>query len=641
MVVGYILSFLLLLFLYGLNIFNRFKLKHLPGPNYRLFTGSMSDIPAEGYHLFQKNLHDLHGPIVAFFLGRSMNVSVADVDLARSITLNSKDFPARPKAIFSSRENHGLFHATGVKWKRIRNAVIPMFADRHLQHFMHPMHTSTKYWVDALLRWPQDKPLDMHQLFGHLSLSIIVETAFGVPGPFSSPLSADLDPATSSIESPPSQTNTSPGQKERENLGNTSAATTAIYALTTQLASPVYRQRILTAAQAVLSQRGLGLLGTTILLIFPFLAALVDWLPPVYAQLADIEKSQMVLDGLSAQVRSTRRLLQELPSQISLLRPDTFPQTSASAITKMDCSEGKQAVQRCERVNAVPDIPKFSQDFVDLLLQARVKEDGDRLLTEDELRDQSNSFLLAGYETTANTLAFAVFLLARNAGPLSQLLSEIDNNHQYLSLESTNRGVLSARFPFAELCVKETLRLFPPGAALLREAARDTHVSGWAIPCGTKVAISVFSIHRDERYWVEPNSFRPERFQPGSKLCKNPHAFMPFGAGVRSCVGARFAMQELVLVLVELLSRVTFTLVRDIKQEGSSTLSRNQEMNSSKGDTLCHFPSPHQSQAGQSQNSPPPHELRVKSAFTLGPANGVWVTVKPRLKGAVTPPRNV
>jgi cytochrome P450 len=114
-------------------------------------------------------------------------------------------------------------------------------------------------------------------------------------------------------------------------------------------------------------------------------------------------------------------------------------------------------------------------------------------------------------------------------------------------------------YPFVAAVVKEALRLFPPAHTTNREcvAAAGCTLTGAAgqqyhIPCGTWVHINIWGMHRSAKYWKEPTAFRPDRFLEGSEeaAARHPNAYMPFGIGPRMCIGWRFAMQEVQMVLI-------------------------------------------------------------------------------------------
>jgi thromboxane-A synthase/cytochrome P450 family 3 subfamily A len=164
---------------------------------------------------------------------------------------------------------------------------------------------------------------------------------------------------------------------------------------------------------------------------------------------------------------------------------------------------------------------------------------------------QCVTFLLAGYETTANALAFAVYCLARHPEAEARLLQEVD------ALAAAKGGGAGggrlpalapedlASLPFTAAVIDEALRLYPPATAAIRHVEEPFSLGGHLVPAGCELVVLIWSLHRDPACWPDPLAFRPERWLPGGEAlaARNPHAYMPFGGGARMCVGYKFALQ--------------------------------------------------------------------------------------------------
>jgi cytochrome P450 len=173
-------------------------------------------------------------------------------------------------------------------------------------------------------------------------------------------------------------------------------------------------------------------------------------------------------------------------------------------------------------------------DILSLLLQAR-HEDGEPM-TDRELRDELMTLLVAGHETTATGLSWAIELLAHHPEELDRLEADLAaGNDEYL-----------------DAVIKETLRLRPVIALVLRKLVEPMEIGGRLLPAGVTVAPSIYLVHRNPEIYPEPERFRPERFieQPAGT-----YTWIPFGGGVRRCLGAAFAEFEMAVVLRELVSR--------------------------------------------------------------------------------------
>ena len=191
-------------------------------------------------------------------------------------------------------------------------------------------------------------------------------------------------------------------------------------------------------------------------------------------------------------------------------------------------------------------------DLLSMLLLA-VDEEGDRgRMTDEQLRDEAMTLFLAGHETTANALTWAWYLLAQNAEAEAALHAELDR-----VLEG-GRAPTAEDLPalrYTEMVVAETMRLYPPAWAIGRLAVEDHEVGGYLIPRGSLVLVSQYVMHRDPRFFPEPERFDPARFAPEAKEARPQFSYFPFGGGVRRCIGEGFAWTEAVLVLAALARR--------------------------------------------------------------------------------------
>jgi len=205
-------------------------------------------------------------------------------------------------------------------------------------------------------------------------------------------------------------------------------------------------------------------------------------------------------------------------------------------------------------------VEQQSHNLLKMFIQARKRESGD-LLTRDEVKAQAVLFLLAGYETTANTLAYAIYLISTNKESEKLLLEEIDA-HPQQDLRDLSR---SGKMVYLEGVIKEALRLFGPIPVTDRHAAEDMDIEGdmginVPILKGQIVNIYTRGLSRSGKYWTDPDKFKPERFVPGSEIyhLQNHKAFMPWGLGPRQCVAADFALQEAKVALIALYRRFRF-----------------------------------------------------------------------------------
>jgi cytochrome P450 len=193
--------------------------------------------------------------------------------------------------------------------------------------------------------------------------------------------------------------------------------------------------------------------------------------------------------------------------------------------------------------------PEARGDVLGVLLGAR-DADGNAL-TETELHDELMTLLVAGHETTASTLAWAVYQLLRHPEVAERVRAEVGNER--VDLDTLPRLV------FLDAVIKETLRLDPIVPFIGRVLRAPFRVAGWDLPTGVVVAPCIYLAHRRAASWPDPERFAPERFL-GRAASASPNAFFPFGGGGRRCIGMPFALYEMKVVLATLLSRTRLAL---------------------------------------------------------------------------------
>ena len=183
-----------------------------------------------------------------------------------------------------------------------------------------------------------------------------------------------------------------------------------------------------------------------------------------------------------------------------------------------------------------------SGDLLSMLLDAR-DEDGNPMSAQ-QLRDEVMTLFVAGHETTANALDWAFYLLAQNPESEETLMTEI----AALGGRPPTMADL-ARLPYSEWVMKEAIRLYPPAAGATREPLHDISLGGYRLPKGSNIAISTYTMHRNAAFFPDPLRFDPERFSPAREADIPKHAYLPFGAGPRVCIGNTFAMMEAQVIL--------------------------------------------------------------------------------------------
>lgn len=196
--------------------------------------------------------------------------------------------------------------------------------------------------------------------------------------------------------------------------------------------------------------------------------------------------------------------------------------------------------------------PRPVHDLLDLLLEAEDPESGRRMSTA-ELRDNLLTFIVAGHETTALTLAWALYLVAFDQDVQDRARSEAKS---VLGDRAATVADL-ADLPYCRAIIDETLRLYPPAAFLSRTARAPDRLCGREVRPGDTIILPIYALHRHHLLWRDPDRFDPARFADAGRIDR--FAYLPFGGGPRICIGASFALQEAVIVLASLLARFRFT----------------------------------------------------------------------------------
>jgi cytochrome P450 len=196
-------------------------------------------------------------------------------------------------------------------------------------------------------------------------------------------------------------------------------------------------------------------------------------------------------------------------------------------------------------------------DLLSMLLQAQ-DDDGSRM-TDRQLRDEVMTLFLAGHETTALSLSWTWYLLAQHPEIERKLVAELKE-----TLNGRSARVADLlRLHYLEMVVKEAMRLYPPAWIIGREALQGFEINGYFIPGGAQVSMSPWLMHRDQRYFDQPEEFRPERWASEQIKQLPKYAYFPFGGGPRLCIGNSFAMMEAKLILATIAQKFHLDLVPD------------------------------------------------------------------------------
>lgn len=216
------------------------------------------------------------------------------------------------------------------------------------------------------------------------------------------------------------------------------------------------------------------------------------------------------------------------------------------------------------------------ESFVEKMIRQHAHPGNESLLSlmaaegsDKKMRDEVMTLLLAGHETTAATLTWVWYLLSQHPEVERRLHAEVDE------VLAGRRATLSdvPRLVYTKMIVSETLRLYPPVWLLPRKTKNPDCLDQHIIPANSDVLICVYTIHRHPRFWDQPGRFDPERFAPDKGPGRDSGAYLPFGAGPRTCLGSRFGLMEAVLMVAMIAQRFSLRLAdQKVEPEASLTL---------------------------------------------------------------------
>ncbi len=197
------------------------------------------------------------------------------------------------------------------------------------------------------------------------------------------------------------------------------------------------------------------------------------------------------------------------------------------------------------------------EDLLDYMLKAEDPQTGRRMSPKDLLHNMQ-FFIVAGHETTALTLAWALYLIAHDERVQEQARKEaIGVLGRGEAARAAGAGDI-IQAPYIEQILQETMRLYPPVGFLARKTRAPDQLYDREVKAGDTIFLNIYSLHRHELYWDNPAAFNPDNFSPEKVSNRNKFLHLPFGAGPRICVGANFAMMQAQIILMSLLARFKF-----------------------------------------------------------------------------------
>ncbi|XP_050452053.1 cytochrome P450 4C1-like [Cataglyphis hispanica] len=184
------------------------------------------------------------------------------------------------------------------------------------------------------------------------------------------------------------------------------------------------------------------------------------------------------------------------------------------------------------------------------MLDLLIKASRDNFLIDLDIREEVDTFMFEGHDTTAMGMTFALLLLAEHKDVQERVRVEVDNAMQENGGKLTMKSLQN--LSYLERCLKEALRLYPSAFFILRNIKEDVKLNSYVIPAGTILFLDIYGVHRDPNFWSNPEVFDPDRFLPERIKNRHPYSYLPFSAGPRNCIGQRFGLLELKAMIAPL-----------------------------------------------------------------------------------------
>lgn len=523
---------------YPFSVLSRCGIKH---PKPVPFLGNIFMF-RQGFFGAVTDIIKTHGRVCGYYLGRRPVVVVADPDILRQVMVRDFwSFPNRMTLRFATKPlSDCLLMLRNDRWKRVRSILTPSFSAAKMKEMVPLINTA----IDALMNnlnvhAESGEAFDIHKCFGCFTMDVIASVAFAT-------------------------------QVDSQNNPDDPFVRYAQMFFTFSFFRPIMLFSI----------------------AFPFIMAPLAGLIP--------NKRRDQLNNFF--INTIQRIIKQREEQPPEQRRRDFLQLMLDARTSKDCA----SLDHFDTANHAEEIDHRSQHTQPSASdqdndqphpqESTIRRPQKKMMTEDEVVGQAFVFLLAGYETSSNTLGFTCYLLALNPECQRKVQEEVDDFlTRYDSPHYTNVQELK----YLDMVICEALRLYPPAFRFARDIDEDCVVNGQSLPKGASLEIPAGFLHYDPEHWPEPEKFIPERFTPEAKASRHPFVYLPFGAGPRNCVGMRLAMLEMKMALVHLFRRFSIVACSETKVP-----------------------------------------LELKSSSTLGPKNGIFVKLTQRDmgEGPVSPP---
>ncbi|ELT90964.1 hypothetical protein CAPTEDRAFT_154438 [Capitella teleta] len=501
-----ILAGVLLVFGYALyrdrkNKHKVFEKMGIPGPVPHWWYGNLKQLNtnAQNSHEILKQWSQEYGSTFGYFEGPTPILVSSDLDLLKEIFIKNfnkfhgrKYVPVQPDP--AEDKGCSMFMAQGQRWKRLRTITNPTFTAAKLKHSTELMNRKSRTLLKKLeaIATKGDK-CRILPLLQDLTLDVIGESAFGIE------------------------------VNAQEIAGN-------------PLLSMLKRNR----EQNTLRKSFYATLPELRFTIYHCLA--------FFAKFVSVPRFQ-ILESMGKVLEMRKIQPQRNPPDLMQLMIDAEATNHHGSLEIFADDDDDDDCAKASPDESI-DIQISEADR-----ERHAEELGKKKLTADEIKSQGFLFLLAGYETTSNTLACCSHALANNPDK-QQLLYEEVNSIIQDDEELTYEKVKA--LPYLDMVLRETLRMYPIGSQVVtRRCVETCTINDLVVPRDMAIHANVWDVHYNANIWgaTDPKIFEPERFLPDRKARRHPLAWLPFGAGPRNCIGLRFALLEAQIVLAKLIKK--------------------------------------------------------------------------------------
>lgn len=268
----------------------------------------------------------------------------------------------------------------------------------------------------------------------------------------------------------------------------------------------------------------------------------------------------------------TRRVIAEKKSASLGAKTTGAPNGNSSDLETTSSYSGQERLADKVKVLRQSTVDRYQENkkgasqlpkaFLDLLLE-KYNAQGEQKLTDEEIREEVDTFMFEGHDTTAMALSWTLFLLSHHSTVQEKLWREVDQVYaeHMLSDNAVNEEIeldILKKLRYLDCVIKEALRLCPSVPFIGRQTTNNLQLGNYSVPPGSVIFVLIYQLHRNPDIYPNPEQFNPDRFLPENTVGRHPFAYVPFSAGSRNCIGQKFAMAEMKTILLHLMRNFRF-----------------------------------------------------------------------------------